>query len=385
MNARQEIARALLEIVEGARSGGPVQPVGLMSVGSELGREEVLAGARMAARLYPGLKVLPIGPKMAGFEDLDWIESGDGEADLACAMDEALASGRIAGAVAMHYPFPLGVSTIGCVQTPGKGLPMFLASTTGTTATARLEAMVRSAVYGIAAAKAFGLAEPTLGILNLEGAPSVQRLLGKLQEGGYAMRAGESARADGGMLLRGNDVLMGSVDVAVCDSLTGNVLMKVLSAFGSGGRIEATGWGYGPSVGEGWDKIISIVSRASGRMVIANALALTARMVQGRLPERVAEEIKAARAAGLDRLFEESRQVGSGTAPGAAEVPMPAKEPVDEEISGIDVLSVDEAKTALWQQGIYAEPYMGCTGPVLKVSHANKEKARLILEKAGYM
>ena len=49
--------------------------------------------------------------------------------------------------------------------------------------------------------------------------------------------------------------------------------MKVFSAFTSGGSYETSGWGYGPSVGEGWDKVVSIVSRASGAPVIANALA----------------------------------------------------------------------------------------------------------------
>jgi hypothetical protein len=64
---------------------------------------------------------------------------------------------------------------------------------------------------------------------------------------------------------------------------------------------------------------------------------------------------------------------------------MPPREPVDVELAGIDVLSVDDAKSVLWKHGIYAEPYMGCTGPVLKVSAANKEKARSILEGLGYV
>ena len=32
----------------------------------------------------------------------------------------------------MHYPFPIGVSTVGKVITPGLGKPMYLATTTGT-------------------------------------------------------------------------------------------------------------------------------------------------------------------------------------------------------------------------------------------------------------
>ena len=86
----------------------------------------------------------------------------------------------------------------------------------------------------------------------------------------------------------------------MADTLTGNVLMKVFSAFTSGGSYETSGWGYGPSVGEGWDKVVSIVSRASGAPVIANALAYTAAAVRGRLPAVVAEEIRLAKAAGMD-------------------------------------------------------------------------------------
>ena len=47
-------------------------------------------------------------------------------------MEEMLESGEIQGAVTMHYPFPIGVSTIGRVVTPGRGREMFLAATTGT-------------------------------------------------------------------------------------------------------------------------------------------------------------------------------------------------------------------------------------------------------------
>ena len=38
-------------------------------------------------------------------------------------------------------------------------------------------------------------------------------------------------RADGGSVMRGNDLPMGTPDVMVVDSLTGNLFMKVFSAF----------------------------------------------------------------------------------------------------------------------------------------------------------
>ncbi len=59
------------------------------------------------------------------------------------------------------------------------------------------------------------------------------------------MAFADSARADGGALMRGNDVLLGTPDVLVCDPLTGNVLVKMLSAYTSAGDYESAGYGYG--------------------------------------------------------------------------------------------------------------------------------------------
>ena len=36
-------------------------------------------------------------------------------------MEEMLANGEVDGAVTMHFPFPIGVSTVGRVVTPAKG------------------------------------------------------------------------------------------------------------------------------------------------------------------------------------------------------------------------------------------------------------------------
>ena len=109
-----------------------------------------------------------------------------------------------------------------------------------------------------------------------------------MKEQGYDVNFGASQRGDGGSLLRGNDLVSGAVDVLVCDTLTGNALIKIFATFTSGGQYESVGWGYGPSVGEGWKRIISIVSRASGAPVIANAIAMTAKMAAGGLPDLVA-------------------------------------------------------------------------------------------------
>ncbi len=78
------IAEALAGIVKKARYGAAVQPIGLMASGSELGAEEILRGARLAQAEYP-LRVLAIGPRRSGYDDLDWLETPDCEADVVAA------------------------------------------------------------------------------------------------------------------------------------------------------------------------------------------------------------------------------------------------------------------------------------------------------------
>lgn len=384
-NKRALIGAALAELVGTARSGGPRNRVGLMAAGSELPVEEFLLGAATAMRRDSRLQVVGLGPRPEAAlpEGMDWIETPDCEADIAAAMEKALDSGDLEGAVALHYPFPVGVTTMGRVFTPARGKPMILASSTGISAPQRACAMLRNAVYGLAAAKAMGIAEPTLGVLNLDAAPQVMRALSRMAEKGYALRFGQSVRKDGGALLRGNDILAGAVDVCVCDTLTGNVLAKVFAAFGTGGGYEATGWGYGPSTGEGWNKVVSIISRASGAPVIANALSYTAQALRGGLPAKVAAELRAARAAGLDAELEgllPKAEAGAGDTPA-----MPPVAPTDEEIHGIDVLDLENAVHVLWKEGIYAEGAMGCTGPVVKLASSSLEKAKGLLQSAGYL
>ena len=378
---RRLIADALAGIVDRARNGGPVCRVGLMAAGSELGQEEILLGGRMAQAENAGIRVVAIGPRIANFDDLEWIETPNCEADIVAAVEKALADGAVDGMVAMHFPFPIGVATIGRVQTPGRGKPMFIASCTGSTAPARGEALLRNAVYGIAAAKACGMAEPTVAFLNIDGAGPALRALTRLRDNGYPVVLGTSERGDGGSLLRGNDLVSGAVDVLVCDTLTGNVLVKLFSTFTTGGQYESAGWGYGPSAGENWGKVVSIVSRASGAPVIAGSISLTAKAATGNLPGHVARELRAARAAGFDAALEELKPKTAAV----AEVKAPPAVPVDAEISGVDVMDMENAAQALWKENIYAETAMGCTGPVVRVPKAAKDAALLALKKAGFL
>ena len=381
---RAILGKALEDLVTRARSGREPCRIGLMAAGGEHSDTEFLSAAATAMKEDASLTVVGVGPRPAGLipAGMDWIETGCDGGELAAGMEKAMEEGRIQGAVALHYPFPLGVTTVGRILTPALGKAMFMAGTTGMSASQRQQALLRNAVLGMAVAKAMGLTSPSLGVLNLDAAPQVLRALNRMAERGYELRFGQSVRGDGGSLLRGNDLLRGAVDVCVTDTLTGNVLMKLFGAFTSGGAYETTGWGYGPSVGEGWNRVVSIISRASGAPVIANALAYTAAAVRGNLPAVVAEELRRAKAAGLDEELAAFEKAGATP---VAEVQVPPAEPTDEEIHGVDVLDLEQAVRCLWKEKIYAEAAMGCTGPVVKLAAANLEKAREILTAAGYM
>ncbi len=303
--------------------------------------------------------------------------------DAHCTMEAELAAGNAQAAVTMHYPFPIGVSTVGKVITPARGRAMYIANTTGTSDTDRVSALVKNAIAGIIAAKADGVKQPTVGIANIDGARACEKILRSLKENGYDIRFAQSARADGGVEMRGNDLLMGTADVMVMDSLTGNLMMKMFSSYTTGGQYEAMGYGYGPGIGEGYDKLVMIVSRASGAPVIAGAMEYAASLIAGGWKEIAAAEYGAARAAGLEELLAKSAPAGKEQ--DQEQVACPPKEIVTAAVPGIEVMDLEDAVRALWKEGIYAESGMGCTGPIVQISEANKEKAVAILTQAGYI
>ena len=284
----------------------------------------------------------------------------------------------------MHYPFPIGVSTVGRVVTPGFGKEMFVANTTGTSSADRIEGMILNAIAGIATAKATGIEDPTVGILNVDGARQTEMALKELRDGGYGITFAESSRADGGAVMRGNDVLRGTPDIMVTDSLTGNVLNKMISAFTTGGSFESTGYGYGPGIGRGYDKLVMIVSRASGAPVLANALVFAAQLVRNKVFSVVAKEFEAADKAGLNDILAKRREAAKPKAE-EEEVKAPEKEPCGASILGVEVMDLEDAVKVLWKNGIYAESGMGCTGPVVMMAEANHDKAYDLLKQAGYV
>ena len=381
-NIQKLIAETFLEMANGLESGsyGKRPKIALTGMGSEHGEENSMQAAVMAAA--EGIDVYYIGTLEApGVTTVKVADDEEGHSK----MEELLESGEVDAAVTMHYPFPIGVSTVGRVITPGKGKEMFIANTTGTSSADRIEGMIKNAVYGIIAAKACGIADPSVGILNVDGARQTEKALKELADGGYPIRFAESARADGGCVMRGNDLLQGSPDIMVTDSLTGNVLVKTMSAFQTGGSYEAVGYGYGPGIGEGYDRLVMIISRASGAPVIAGAIRYAAQLVRGKVFDVAAKEFAAAKKAGLEDILKARKAAAKPAAAAEETVSAPPAEIVTAQIAGIEVMDLEDGVQALWKKGIYAESGMGCTGPIIRVSDANLEKAKEILASEGYI
>ncbi len=365
-HVEQKIAQTFLEIAE-ALEGGWIQKtpvIGIAAEGSEHGRENLEEAVRLAESR--GCKAVLV----------------EGE-DVHKIMEDMLECGEIDGAVTMHYPFPIGVSTIGRVITPGKGKEMYIAATTGTSDTDRVCSLIKNAVYGIIAAKSCGVKEPTVGIANVDGARQCEKALLKLAENGYPIKFAQSARAEGGIVMRGNDLLAGTPDVMVMDSLTGNLMMKIFSSFTTGGSYESLGWGYGPGVGKNFSKTILIISRASGAPVIAAAVEYASNLVREGFHKIADVEFEKAKKAGLDDILKEVLPVKENDKKEA--VAVPPKEVVAAQIPGIEVMDLEEAVSALWRQNIYAESGMGCTGPIIRINEVNKAKAEEILKESGYL
>ena len=375
------IAQSFLKMAEGLETGAFMDrpKIALTGMGSEHGEENAMAAAKMAAKR--GVDVYYIGTLTAeGVTTIPVANDEEGHKK----MEEMLNNHEVDGAVTMHYPFPIGVSTVGRAITPAKGREMFIANTTGTSSSDRIEGMIKNAVSGIITAKACGVGNPMVGILNVDGARQTEMALNQLKANGYEFTWAESARADGGAVMRGNDVLEGTPDVLVTDSLTGNVLGKMLAAFTTGGSFESTGFGYGPGIGKGYDKLILIISRASGAPLIANALEYAAELVKGKVFEKANEEFAKAEKAGLNQILE-ARKAAAKPAAAEEKVVKPAAEPCTASIAGIEVMDLEDAAQALWKEGIYAETGMGCTGPLVMMSEANHARALEILKKAGYV
>jgi len=376
------IGNQFLEIANAIESGnfGKKIKIGLTTLGSEHGPQNLIDGALLAKEEMPNIEIVLIGK---GHRDFESYET-DCQSEMHDIMDKLLENKKLDACVTNHYNFPIGVSTVGRVVTPAMGKDMMIATTTGTSALTRTEAMFKNAIYGIIAAKAVGIEDPKVGILNLDNARAVEIGLKTLKENGYNINFSESKRSDGGNIMRGNDLLMGSSDIMVMDTLTGNIMMKMFSSFMTGGKYEAVGYGYGPGIGFDYDKVVLILSRASGAPVVKNAIKYAYQIVNNNILKIIEEEYEKVKKAGYDEIVNSfSAKCVSGNKEG--KVVVPPKEVVTEYISGIDVLDLDIACEELWDNGIYAETGMGCTGPIINVSMKNIEKSKELLKNAKFI
>lgn len=383
-NIKGIIGKVFNDIADAMETGqfGERVRVGITVAGSELGIDNIVKGAELAQARDNSVEVVLIGPKVTSNLTQYNVEGEDAQHKK---MEELLDSGEIGACVTMHYNFPIGVSTVGRVVTPGHGKEMFLATTTGTSSPHRVEAMVKNGIYGIIAAKAMGIKNPTVGILNLDGARQVERAFKDLISKGYPVNFTESGRADGGSVMRGNDLLTGEPDIMINDTLTGNILMKVFSSYTTGGSYESQGFGYGPGIGEDYDRTILILSRASGTPVVANALGYAASLVRGNVTKVAKEEFELANKAGLkDILKGLTKDTKKAEVKEEGPVVAPPKETVTATINGIDIMELEDAVEVLWKAGVYAESGMGCTGPIVMINEAKLKVAVNILAKAGY-
>ena len=378
---KQTIGKVFNQLADTLISGeyGQKPKVLVTATGSEHGEEEVFKAAESAAKF--GIEPIVIGTKQ--YEGVN-IELVDSEDNTHIKMEELLDLGKVDAAVTMHYPFPIGVSTVGRIVTPGKGKEMFIATTTGTSSTDKVEGMVKNAIYGIITAKACGIKNPTVGILNIDGARQTEIALNKLKDNGYDIEFAESKRADGGAVMRGNDLLTASADVMVMDSLTGNLMIKIFSSYTTGGSYESLGYGYGPGIGENFNKLILIISRASGAPLIEGAIRFAGELIKGKCLQVAKEEFDKAKKAGLDIILSEIKASKKSVVE-EAEVVTPPKEVVTSQISGIEIMDLEDAVKLLWRKGVYAESGMGCTGPIILVSEAKTNEALKILADNEYI
>ncbi len=381
-NLNMMIGKVFNDIADGMETGQfrPRIKIGITTLGSELGIDNIVKGAEMAQKRDSSIEVVLIGPKVDS-QLTQVIVDTDELAYMK--MEELLDKGEIGACVTMHYNFPIGVSTVGKVVTPGKGKDMFIATTTGTSASSRVEAMIKNGINGIITAKAMGVDDPTVGILNVDGVRQVERAFKELIDNGYPINIIESSRADGGFPMRGNDLLAGVPDIMVSDTLTGNILMKIFSSYTTGGSYESQGYGYGPGIGEDYNRIILILSRASGSPVVANAISYGADLVRGNIREIIKEEFNKANKAGLKEILENINK-DSKKILQEEEIISPPEETVTGTIAGIDIMELEDAVKVLWKNNIYAESGMGCTGPIVMVNDSKLKNAINILSKEGY-
>ena len=363
--------------------------IAVSTLGYEHDIEEIVSACEEILRYEEKIEPIIVGKENISGKIKSIRISND--LDINLTLNKLIDSGEIDGVLAMHYAFDMGVASVGKLISPSKGNVFYIATTTGYSASQRVEALIRNTIAGIAVAKTDGILEPRVGLLNLEGSLVAKRALDELVANGYPIRWVTSLRKGKDILLRGNDLLSGEADIIIADSLSGNILVKILSSYINGGKKEILGYGYGPGVGENVNRIINIISRASGRSVIVNALKFTAEMVRSNLIDKYKSEIKKAYECGLKGIIEKyclstsSNVTSPSFRSNNLKKEVPIRTVLNEEIEGVDIMEIENAVSYLLKYSIYVVSGMGCTGAVIMLNKKDKEKAIDILKKEGFL
>ncbi len=105
--------------------------------------------------------------------------------------------------------------------------------------------------------------------------------------------------------------------------------------------------------------------------------------MRGKVFDVARAEFAKAEKAGLSKILDARR--ASAKPAETEEVKAPPAEVCTASIPGIEVMDLEDAVKVLWKAGIYAESGMGCTGPLVMMSEANRARALELLQAAGYV
>ena len=178
---KNKIADSILNLADSIEKGvfESKITIAVTNFGSELGTDNINnAILQSRSQLF---NIIVVGEPLEGFESYEAC----GDDEIARVLKKLFEDKKIDAAVTMHYPFPIGVSTVGKIITPATGKEMYIATSTGTMDGNRIKAMILNAINGIIVAKADGIENPTVGILNIEGAKVVEKKLLELSNNGF--------------------------------------------------------------------------------------------------------------------------------------------------------------------------------------------------------
>lgn len=159
--------------------------------------------------------------------------------------------------------------------------------------------------------------------------------------------------------------------------------MKLFSSFNSGGKEEVLGYGYGPGIGLSYENKILIVSRVSGTNVIVGAIEYAFDILRGKIDDVLKEEESALKRLNLLEMLNSNEKHESKTLE-KSDIEI-KKEVVTAQITGIDIMKLEEAVDFLKSNGIYSEAGMGCTGPIILVNESKEEQTIKILKMGDFI